>query len=96
MVGELVEEQPPTSVTVRVYVVVTEGDAAGEQLAALDSPVDGDHEQLTPPEPLSGVEDPAPIVAVPEATAVGIGFTVTVALPETVPEQFASATAVTE
>jgi hypothetical protein len=62
---------------------------------ALESPLVGDHKQETPPEPLKGVEDPAPIVAVPDATAVGSGLTVTVALPDAVPEQEASETAVT-
>jgi hypothetical protein len=33
--------------------------------------VEGDQEQLTPPEPVSGVEDPLQIDAEPTATAVG-------------------------
>jgi hypothetical protein len=40
--------------------------------------VDGDQEQAVPPEPESRVEDPAQIVADPEATAVGLELTVTV------------------
>jgi hypothetical protein len=91
----LFEGQPAVSVTVSVYVVVTEGEAVGAQLVALESPVAGDHEQEAPPEPLSGVEDPGPIVAEPDATAVGSDLTVTVALPDTVPEQLASEIAVT-
>ena len=59
--------------------------AVGEQLDALESPVAGAQEQETPPEPESGVEAPAQISAVPEATAVGFGLTVTAALPEEVP-----------
>ena len=58
--------------------MVTEGEASGEQLVALDSPVAGDQEQLTPPEPVNGVDEPARIVAEPEATAVGVGLTVAV------------------
>jgi hypothetical protein len=49
----------------------------GEQLVALESPVEGDHEQEPPPEPESPFELPAQIVPEPEATAVGIGLTVT-------------------
>ncbi len=71
------------------------GDAAGEQLLALLRPVAGDQEQLTPPEPLRGVEEQAVIVAEPEAEAVGRELMVTVALPDEVPGQFASDTAVT-
>jgi hypothetical protein len=67
----------------------------GEQLAALESPVDGAHEQEAPPEPESGVEAPAQISAVPDATAVGVGLTVTAALPVSVPAQLASETEVT-
>ena len=74
---------------------MTEGEDVGVQLVALESPVAGDQEQETPPDPVRGVEDPAPIVADPEATAVGSGLTVTVALPEDVPEHAASETAVT-
>lgn len=59
-----------------------EGDAEGEQLFALDSPVAGDQEQDAPPEPVKGVENPAFIVADPDATAVGNGFTVTVVVAE--------------
>jgi hypothetical protein len=67
----------------------------GEQLAAFESPAAGAQEHDTPPEPESGVEPPAQISAVPEATAVGCGVTVTTALPEEVPAQFESETAVT-
>lgn len=72
--------------------VVTAGEAVGEQLLALDSPVVGDQEQLTPPEPPSGVEEPVTIVAVPEATAVGRGFTVTVVAAEVATHPFESVT----
>jgi hypothetical protein len=47
--------------------------------------VEGDQEQLVPPEPESRVEAPAQIVADPEATAVGIAVTVTRC--ESCPEQ---------
>ena len=50
----------------------------GEQLLALDSPVAGDQEQLAPPEPVNGADEPAVIVAEPEATAVGDGTTAAV------------------
>ena len=63
------------------------GDACGEQLAALSRPVEGDQEQLVPPDPESVAEDPAQIVVVPEATAVGFGLTVTVAVGAFVEEQ---------
>ena len=75
--------------------MVDAGEAVGEQLAALERPVAGAHAQVAPPEPDSGVAAPAQISAVPPATAVGRGFTVTSALPEAVPAQLASATAVT-
>jgi hypothetical protein len=77
-VGAFVEEQPLALVTVSVYVVVEAGDACGEQLEALSSPVAGSQAQLVPPEPESAVDDPAQIGADPEATAVGFGLTVTV------------------
>ena len=67
----------------------------GEQLAALERPAAGAQEQEAPPEPESGVELPAQIAAVPDAAAVGRGLTVTSALPDAVPAQLASATAVT-
>ena len=51
------------------------GLALGEQLFELESPVAGDQEQLTPPDPLKVVEDPAQIAADPVATAVGEGLT---------------------
>jgi len=51
----------------------------GEQLVALDSPVAGAQAQRIAPDPESGVEDPTPIVADPDATAVGTGLTVTAA-----------------
>ena len=57
--------------------MVEDGDAFGEQLAASSRPVAGDQEQLVPPDPESAVDEPAQIVLVPDATAVGIGFTVT-------------------
>ena len=50
----------------------------GEQSLALDSPVAGDQEQLAPPEPLNGVDEPEQMLAEPEATAVGEGLTVAV------------------
>jgi len=76
--------------------VVTEGDAEGEQLAALERPVAGAQAQVAPPEPARGVAVPAQIAAEPEAAAVGRGLTVTRALPAALPAQFASETAVTE
>jgi len=57
---------------------VDEGDAVGVQLVALDRPAVGDQEQETPPEPERGVDPPGGILALPEATAVGRGLTVTV------------------
>jgi hypothetical protein len=57
--------------------------------------VAGDQEQETPPDPESGVALPAQIAAVPDALAVGRGLTVTTALPDDVPAQLASETAVT-
>ena len=74
---------------------MAEGEAEGEQLAASDRPVAGAHAQDTPPEPESGVVPPAQIAAVPPATAVGRGFTVTTALPAEVPAQCVSETATT-
>ena len=71
------------------------GEAVGEQLAAFESPVAGVQEQDAPPEPESGVAVPAQIAVVPDAAAVGLGLTVTTALPDAVPEQLASETAVT-
>lgn len=94
-VGAFVDTQPVASVTVSVYVVVEAGEAVGEQLAALDSPVAGAHAQDVPPEPESGVVAPAQIAAVPEATAVGVGLIVTTAAPEDVPAQCVSETPVT-
>jgi hypothetical protein len=78
MVGALVETHPSALVTVSAYVVVTDGLAIGVQDAALSRPVAGNHAQDAPPEPASGVDCPAVIVAEPVATAVGAGFTVTV------------------
>jgi len=72
--------------------VVEEGLAWGEQLAALSRPVAGDQEQLVPPEPESVVEEPAQIAAEPEATAVGFGLTVTVTVGALVEEQPPEAT----
>jgi copper(I)-binding protein len=93
--GALTETHPFASVTVSVYVVVAAGEADGVQLAGFDSPVAGAQRHDTPPEPVSGAAEPAQISAVPEATAVGRGFTVTTALPDDVPTQCASDTAVT-
>jgi hypothetical protein len=59
----------------------------GVQLAALSRPVDGDQEQLVPPEPDSAVDDPAQIEAVPDATAVGFALIVTVTVGAFVEEQ---------
>jgi hypothetical protein len=70
-VGAFVETQPFALVTVSVYVVVATGAAIVLQLAGLDRPVEGLHEQLVPPEPKSGVSCPRQIVVVPEATAKG-------------------------
>jgi hypothetical protein len=75
--------------------VVAAGEAEGEQLAALERPVAGAHAHVAPPEPESGVAAPAQISAVPPATAVGRGLTVTRALPDAVPAQLASETALT-
>lgn len=75
--------------------MVETGEAEGVQLLAFESPVAGDHEQLVPPDPESGVDRPAQIVAELLATAVGRELTVTVALPEDVPGPFASDTEVT-
>ena len=74
---------------------MAEGDAEGEQLAALERPAAGDHAQVAPPDPESGVAAPAQIAAEPDAAAVGRGLIVTTALPEALPAQFASETAVT-
>jgi len=93
--GALFETQPFASVTVSVYVVVDAGAAAGAQLDGFDSPAAGVQEHDTPPEPESGVDAPAQISAEPPAAAVGRGFTVTSALPDAVPAQLASDTAVT-
>ena len=62
------------------------GEAVGAQLVALESPVAGAQEQLTPPDPVRLADDPAQIVADPDAAAVGSGCTVTVAPPDDVPE----------
>ncbi len=94
-VGAFVETQPFASVTLSVYVVVAAGEAEGEQLDALESPAAGTHEHDAPPDPERGVAPPAQIDAVPPATAVGFGLTVTIALPDAVPAQLASETAVT-
>ena len=75
--------------------VVAEGEAVGAQLAGFESPVAGAQEQETPPEPVSGVDAPAQISAVPDAAALGRGLTVTSALPEPPAEQWASETDVT-
>src|SRR4051812_34357162 len=89
------ETQPFASVTVSESVVVPAGLAVGAQLAAFDSPAAGAHAHETPPDPDSGVDDPAQIWADPDATAFGRGFTVIAALPDAVPAQFPSETAVT-
>ena len=75
--------------------MVAAGEAEGEQLAALESPAAGAHAQDAPPDPESGVAPPTQIAAVPPATAVGGGLTVTTALPDAVPAQWASETATT-
>ena len=93
--GALTETQPFPSVTVRTYVVVEAGAASGEQLAGFESPAAGAHEHDAPPEPESGVDPPAQISAEPPAEAVGRRFTTTAALPDAVPAQCASLSAVT-
>lgn len=75
--------------------MVAAGEADGVQLAGFDSPAAGVQAHETPPDPDSGVAAPAQISADPDATAVGRGFTVTVALPDAVPAQVASEIAVT-
>jgi hypothetical protein len=72
--------------------VVAAGEAVVVQLEASERPAAGAHAQEMPPEPDSGVEVPAQISAVPPASAVGRGRTVTVALPVSVPAQCASFT----
>jgi hypothetical protein len=47
----------------------------------------GSQEQLVPPEPESAVEDPAQIVAAPDAAAVGFALMVTVTVGAFVDEQ---------
>lgn len=76
--GLLIEAHPFASLTVSVYVVVTEGVAVGEQTLAFESPVAGAQEQLTPPDPVNGAEVPAQMAVEPDADAVGDGLTVTV------------------
>jgi hypothetical protein len=93
--ASLVDAHPLAAVTVREYVVVEAGVAVGEQLLASESPVAGDQEQLTPPEPERDAEDPAAIVAEPEAAAVGLEFTVTW-VPGEVAEQPLASVTVTE
>ena len=65
-------------------------EAVGVQLAAFERPVAGVHAHETPPEPVSGVEAPAQISAVPPAAALGGVRTGAVALPGSVPAQVAS------
>ena len=57
---------------------MTAGAAVGVHHAASSSPVAGDQRHESPPDPESGVDWPARMVAAPDATAVGVGFTVTV------------------
>ena len=71
------------------------GEAVGAQLAAFERPAAGAHEHDTPPDPDSGADAPAQISAEPPAEAVGRGFTTTAALPDAVPAQCASLSAVT-
>jgi hypothetical protein len=59
-------------------------------MAGLESPVAGAQEHEMPPEPTSAADAPWQMAALPEATAVGSGFTVMAALPEEVPGPFAS------
>ena len=75
--------------------MVDAGEASGEQLFGLERPAAGAHAHDAPPDPDSAVEAPTQISAEPAATAVGLGLTVTTALPDEVPEQCASATATT-
>lgn len=53
--------------------VVLVGLAIGEQLFASDRPKAGAHEQLTPPEPMSGCAWPGLMNADPFAAAVTVG-----------------------
>jgi hypothetical protein len=94
-VAAFVELQPFASVTTRLYAVVIEGAAFGEQEFGLSRPVDGAQEHEAPPDPESGADCPSRIVVDPEATAIGVGFTVTVALPDDVPGPLASEIEVT-
>ena len=53
---------------------MTVGLAFGVQEVQLSRPVHGDHEQETPPEPVSGVEAPRQIEADPDGAASGSGL----------------------
>ena len=67
--------------------MVEAGVATGAHDAGLSRPVAGDHAHDTPPEPDSGADPPAQMVALPDAAATGGWTTVTVALAGFVDEQ---------
>jgi len=90
-----------SEIAVTVYVVAVDGltlRVAGLLIMPLCTPI-SDHVMLHGAVPVSAaeivVELPTQIVAVPVTVAVGNGLTVTIALPEEVPVQFTSETAVT-
>jgi hypothetical protein len=56
----------------RLYVVVTDGDAVVVQLVPWARPVTGYQKQLPGPEPVIVVDPPGQIVPPPEAVATGI------------------------
>jgi hypothetical protein len=58
--------------------VVDAGEAFGVQLVGSENAA-GAQEQLTPPDPVSGVEVPVQIEALPEADAIGVVLTTSVA-----------------
>jgi len=70
-VDSFVESHPAPSITVKEYVVVSDGDALGVKLFGSSSPAEGDQAQETPPDPKSCVALPKQIVVDPRATAAG-------------------------